>query len=168
MKKTLLILSSVFLFALAACEPIAQPNADAVQRQQQAALSSQSNSAVGMPAVPNFQEKRMMKTIIELRDTALSTITYTQDMNGNLHKLCDSVGYGLPYATQFTNPQRPIGENTNGHPLATLPQADPNGLFSPASADGTWVLCVNPATKKTMPLYIEPHIIVSPFELASK
>ena len=117
-----------------------------------------------MPAIVNFQEKRMAKMILELRDTAITTVTYTQDMSGNLHKLCDSVGYGLPYATQYTNPQK-IGYTGNQVGVATLPQADPNGLFSPASADGTWVLCMNPADKKVMPLYVEPHIIVSPFPL---
>ena len=47
----------------------------------------------------------------------------------------------------------------------TLPQADPNTLFSPPSAEGTWVLCVNPETNKPTPLYVEPKIIVSPFKL---
>jgi hypothetical protein len=46
-----------------------------------------------------------------------------------------------------------------------LPQADPNGLFSPASAEGTWVLLKDPNGKETRPVYIEPRIIVSPFKL---
>jgi hypothetical protein len=145
---------------LTACD--FKPSSDDVQRQQQEQLSAESNAQVGMPAIVNFQEKRMAKMILELRDTALTTVTYTQDMNGNLHKLCDSVGYGLPYATQYTNPQR---INLSQHGAVTIPQADPNGLFSPAAADGTWVLCLDPATKKAMPLYVEPHVIVSPFAL---
>lgn len=118
---------------------------------------------VGMPAIVNFQEKRILKDIIELRDKQISTFTYIMDMNGKLHKVCTSVGYGLPAATQFTNPQRQAGGAQGGY--ITLPQADPNGLFSPSSADGTWVLCVNPKTGKTAPVYMEPRIIVSPFEL---
>ena len=104
----------------------------------------------------------MMKDILELRDQNTPTTTYIVDLNGNRHKLCDSIGFGLPYATQYTNPQRISGD---GHGYVTLPQADPNGLYSPASAEGTWVLCVNPKTKKAAPLYIEPRIIVSPFPL---
>jgi len=148
---------------LSACDH--QPSSDEVQRHQQEMISQESNSQVGMPAITNFQEKRMAKMILELRDKAITTFTYTQDMNGKLHKLCDSVGYGLPYATQYTNPQR-IDYNTHGS--ITLPQADPNGLFSPPSADGTWVLCVDPATKKSMPIYVEPRVIVSPFALGEK
>lgn len=166
MKKLFLTMMSSILLMLSACDDAPassrQVEAAAQERQSAAAIAS-----VGMPAIPNFQEKRMMKMILELRDTALATITYTQDMNGGLHKLCDSIGYGLPYATQYTNPQM-IAYRGSQVGVATLPQADPNGLYSPASADGTWVMCVNPATKKATPLYVEPHVIVSTYELPSK
>jgi hypothetical protein len=102
----------------------------------------------------------VLKQIIELRDTKVSTITYIRDMNGNLHKVCNSIGFGIPYATQYTNPQK---REYNG---IVLPQADPNGLFSPASAEGTWVLCSNPKKpSEVAPVYIEDRITVSPFEL---
>ena len=46
-----------------------------------------------------------------------------------------------------------------------MPQADPNGLFSPESAEGTWVLCSDPSGNgETRPVYVEPRIIVSPFK----
>ena len=32
-------------------------------------------------------------------------------MNGGYHKVCDSLGYGLPYATQYTNPFGYVGPN---------------------------------------------------------
>lgn len=162
MKSIFIVLMSVLL--LSACVEEAKPSSDQSQRRQQEQLSKEANSQVGMPAIVNFQEKRMMKTIIELRDKAIGTITYTVDMNGKLHKLCDSIGYGLPYATQFTNPQK-IAEQGHSYGYAILPQADPNGLFSPDSANGTWVLCLDPASKKTTPVYVEPNVIVSPFAL---
>jgi hypothetical protein len=90
------------------------------------------------------------------------TYTYIVDMNGKFHKVCDSIGYGLPYATQFTNPQMRVG-GQNGN--VTLPQADPNGLYSPASADGTWVMCLNPNTKRAEPQYIEPRIVTMTYPL---
>ena len=104
----------------------------------------------------------MFKDILELRDKNVPTTTYLVGMNNQLTKVCDSVGYGLPYATQYTNPQMRVGSQ-NG--VVTLPQADPNGLYSPASADGTWVLCVDHKDGKAKPIYIEPRIIVSPFAL---
>lgn len=150
------------LFIPLLCSCCAEDSSDAQQRHAQEQLSKQSNMSVGMPSIVNFQEKRILKNILELRDTEIKTVTYTQDMNGKLHKLCTSIGYGIPYATQFTNPERVAGQGRNHY---ILPQADPNGLFTPSSAEGTWVLCLNPETKKMSPVYVEPKVIVSPFAL---
>lgn len=168
MKKPILyILAALTVFAIAACSRLdAAPSSDQVQRQQQEQLSAQSNASVGMPAIVNFQEKRILKDILEKRDQSLTTITYTQDMNAGLHKLCDSVGFGIPAATQFTNPQRIVEYSSQrGYGNVTLPQADPNGLFSPSSAEGTWVMCKDPNGDKVEPVYSEPRIIVSRFPL---
>ena len=125
-------------------------------------MSRRGVETVGFPAIVNYAEKRMMKDIIEKRDAMQPTYTYIVDMNGRFHKVCDSLGYGLPYATQYTNPQRLASD---GHGSVAIPQADPNGLFSPASAEGTWVMCLNPKTKKAEPQYIEPRIITSTYPL---
>jgi hypothetical protein len=157
-------LAAVAFFALCAdsCHD-KTPTSDQMANRQQEQLSLQAVQSVGMPAIVNFQEKRFLKQILELRDTKLSTITYTQDFNAKLHKLCDSVGYGIPYSTQYTNPQRTV--SLYDHAIATIPQADPNGLFSPAAAEGTWVLCLNPESKDVAPVYVEPRVIVSTFPL---
>ena len=155
------IFALCILATLTACGPSTE-TAASLERKKQAELSLQSVQQVGMPAIVNFAEKRMMKDIIELRDQNVATTTYTIDMSGKLHKLCTSVGYGLPYATQFTSPQSMQNDGA-GH-WSLLPQADPNGLYSPASADGTWVLCVDPKGKPR-PVFIEPRVIVSPFSL---
>jgi len=158
MKKLLLVLPFVVL--LSACDD--HPDSRRIEAAKQEELQLQAVQSVGMPAITNFAEKRMFKDILELRDRSVPTTTYLVGMNNQLTKVCDSVGYGLPYATQYTNPQmRVSGQNGN----VTLPQADPNGLYSPASADGTWVLCVDHKDGKAKPVYIEPRILVSPFAL---
>jgi hypothetical protein len=156
MKKVALAIASCF--AVAACDP-PTPSSDQVQHQQQEQLSQQGNMAVGMPAIVNFAEKRMLKDIIELRDKMQPTYTYlVSEQYGVIgEKVCDSLGYGISAATQFTNPER-IFDNLHG--AGTLPQADPNGLFSPASTEGTWVMCKVPGTDKIAPQYIEPRIMV--------
>jgi len=149
--------------SLTACGPY-QASSDEIQNAKQEELSKQGVESVGLPAIKNFQEKRLMKDILEMRDNPnLRTYTYTQDMNGRFHKICDSIGYGLPYATQYTSPQK---ESDHSYQLA-LPQADPNGLYSPPSADGTWVLCKVPGKDKLEPQYIEPHVIVTTFPLSN-
>lgn len=138
------------------------PSSDSVQREQQERILAEGTSKIGMPAINNFREKKILKDIYELRDqSGLVTYTYLfNEMNGKIGDFfCDSIGYGIPYATQFTYPEKYVG---NG---ATMPQADPNGLFSPASADGTWILCKDPNGKEVRPVFLEPRIIVSPFKL---
>ncbi len=163
MKKLLFVVPALLL--LAACD--GQPTATQVEAQKQEQMTKQAIQQVGMPAIVNYQEKRVLKQILELRDTKIVTITYITDFNGHLHKICDSIGYGLPYSTQYTNPQMIADRYQSGY--AVLPQADPNGLYSPASAEGTWVLCSNPQKPGDVsPLYIEPRVIVSTFPLDVK
>ena len=158
MKRILALVAVATL--LTACD--VKETSTQIERRKQEELSLQGVQSVGMPSIVNFAEKRMMKDIMELRDQNVATYVYISDMNGKLHKVCNAVGYGLPYATQYTNPQRIAYDS--GHGSVTLPQADPNGLYSPASADGTWVLCVA-KDGKAKPVYIEPRVIVSPMPL---
>ena len=92
----------------------------------------------------------------------VATFTYIPDIQGNLHHLCDSIGYGLPYGVQYTNPER-INQNST---TALIPQPEPNGLFMPSTAEGTWVICAG-KNGDFEPIYSEPRVIVSPFKLQS-
>ena len=165
MKRPMLISFSLlcaFLF-LGNIDGCTDNSSDAIQRRQQELILAEGTSQVGMPAIKNFRERKILKEIIELRDQeGLVTYTYLfSEMTGKLTFLGESIGYGIPAAIQFTNPEK-IVSNTN---YTVLPQADPNGLFSPSSAEGTWVLMLDRKGGKTVPVYIEPRIIVSPFRL---
>ncbi len=162
----ILALLALFLATSAeSCEGGERQSSDQIQARQQEVILQEGTSAIGMPAIKNFREKRLLKDIFELRDqAALTTFTYLVGMQGNLVFLCNSIGFGIPYATQFTNPQKVAYERSQTGVLS-LPQADPNGLFSPASADGTWVMCKNPHGTEVRPVFIEPRVVVSPFEL---
>ena len=166
MKKSIsvscLILAAVV--GMGASEPSCNSpqSSDEVQRQQQETILQEGTAQVGMPAIKNFRERKLMKDILELRDqTGLVTYTYLfSDMRGCLVPFGNTVGYPLPYATQFTNPEKLIFSNSS----LTLPQADPNGLFSPASAEGTWTLMKDPHGTNTGVVYSEPRLIVMPFK----
>lgn len=147
MKKILFAIGMVAL--LSACSNEDYRNSYQIERDAQEKSLKQMAHSIGMPAITNFAEKRMMKDVLELRDKMKPTFTYLVGTNNQLTKLCDSAGYGLPYATQYTDPKL----------------ADPNGLYTPASADGTWVLCLNPHSKQLEPQYVEPRIIVSTYPL---
>lgn len=165
----LLALLALFLVTSAEdCDGGGMSAADRIQRQQQEQLMAESTSAVPLPAIKNFREKRLLKDIFELRDQAgLTTYTYVwNELAGRLVFFCDSIGYPVPYATQYTNPQKTIEGRTTGE-FTAIPQADPNGLFSPAAAEGTWVMCKDPHGDAVRPVYVEPRVVVSPFKMGA-
>lgn len=157
----------ILLAALALADSCgSEPTSDDTQRAQQETILQAATASVGMPNIHNFRERRLVKTIYELRDDdGLVTYTYTfSEATGRYTFFCDSIGYGVPYSTQYTNPEKIARCNSTG-PEHVIPQADPNGLFSPSSAEGTWVMCKDPNGTEARPVYIEPKIIVSPFKL---
>lgn len=154
------------------------PTSDDIQRESQEKILAEGTAQSGMPAIKNFRERKMMKLILELRDQeGVVTYLYLENtvptiihghtaVGGKLTYLMEAVGYGLPYATQYTNPQK-IADWGHEVGYAILPQADPNGLFSPSTADGTWVYVKDPAkgSTKSGVGYMEPKIITLPFKL---
>lgn len=161
----LAVLAAFTSASMVACDDFL-PDSDTIQQAQQERLLKEGTAQTGMPNIVNFRERRILKDILELRDQkGLDTYTYFYNqMTGKLVFLCASEGYAIPYSTEYTNPQKTV---LSGNTYLTLPQADPNGLFPPSAAEGTWVLCQNPHSEKAdvQPVYVEPRIITSPFPL---
>lgn len=160
------ILIAVLLAASDSESCVQDNSSDGKQRAQQEKTLAEGTSAVGMPAIRNFRERRQLKEILEMRDQeGLATYTYVfAEMTGKLSFFCNSIGFGIPAATQYTNPEKDTYYTTQSQVHFSLPQADPNGLYSPSSAEGTWVTCLGP-DKQTHPVYVEPRVVVSPFKL---
>jgi hypothetical protein len=160
MKKVLLTLSLVTLLVFTGCTETT--NSDSVLQQQTEQSMQEMNRQIGMPAIINFQERKLAKLIFELRDREdFLTNTYFINLEGDLVFFCRSIGYGLPYSVQYTNPQKRSG---NYESSLALPQADPNGLFMPEGLSATWVMCLD-KNNEARPVYVEPTIIVSPVAL---
>ena len=164
----------VCLLALTVGCPSADNSADAVQARRQETLSAEAAAQVGVPSIKNFREMKILKDIFELRDQdGLVTYTYLYcNMTGELIYFGQTIGYGIPAATQFTNPKKPISyqvRRVGGAYLETvglvIPQSDPNGLFSPTSTTATWVLMKDPNSDEVKPVYVEPLIVVLPFKI---
>ena len=139
----------------------------------QSKMLAEAARQVPLPAITHFQEKRDLKQIYELRDQAIATFTYLHNPNSAcLMYMGPSIGYGIPYATQYTSPTH-YGRLDNPYDdfprsYGQKPQAEPNGLFMPSGAHGTWVLMLDPVTKKAMPQYFEPDVIVLTFRDSSR
>lgn len=137
-------------------------NSDAKQQNQQEKILKQATDQTGMPNITNFTERKMMKDILELRDKAnLTTYVYTQNqMDGKWVYQGRAIGFGLPYGTEYTNPQKIADSSTQGG-YAILPQADPNGLFSAQNANATWIMMINEKTNEPEISYLEPNAYIT-------
>lgn len=172
MKKCIVTVVVLFTaFSMLSCD--GQPSEDTADdrmRKQTAQAMKEVNAQVGMPAIVNFQERKLAKMIFELRDQE-KLITYAYIVNhltGELVFIGKCVGFGLPYSVQYTNPEKAVdlaGNRASRYHFGTLPQADPNGLFMPQGLSATWLMMVDPNGGTPRPVYVEPEILVSPFPL---
>jgi len=138
-----------------------EQSSDEKLKNQQEQIMKQANAELGMPAIVNFQERKMMKMILELRDQE-NVICYAyifSQFQGKFVFVGKCIGYGLPYATQYTSPEKVDSYSAS----ITLPQADPNGLFMPSSAEGTWLM-MKDNDGKPRPTYFEERVCVFPFK----
>lgn len=157
--KKLLILS---FLALSACNSAAYtPSAEQVQQAKTDQLQADAEARVGMPRVTNFTEKRLANTIVELRDQPnLMTYAYVMVPGKGYCLLSKSIGFGLPYTTQTTNPMKSLNDKGYEGGDTLLPQAEPNGLYSSDSTNATWSIAVGPGGKP-LPQYVESDMLVT-------
>ena len=169
----LLIASIVLVFASCSEQTQVKPSADAVMQQKTEIAMQEANRQTGMPGIVNFQEKKNLKWIYELCDQEdfICHAYLFNVMDGTVGQyLGECIGYGIPYSTQYSNPLRVANYRGDYGQYAddavyTMPQPEPNGLFKPEGLSATWLIMIDPVTKKPRPVYVEPSIIVSPFKL---
>ncbi len=164
MKKTyisfIIILLTLFM---AGCDETITADKEMAQATEKSLLEA--NAQIGMPAIINFQERKLAKMIFELRDQeGLITYAYIVSLEGKLIFLGKCMGFGLPYSVQYTNPMK-LAYKRHQTGVLALPQADPNGLFMPSGLSATWLMMIDPETGSARPVYVEPEILVSPFPL---
>lgn len=164
MKKIILLLSFFSMFILmsnSGCDET--KTSDEIQSSEQEKLAKQAYDQAGLPNVDNFTQKKQAKMIIEKCDQAgLIRYAYTKcEMTGKFRFISKCIGYGLPYATQYTNPMKVYDSYSQGG-FDIRPQADPNGLFMPGSASATWLLFVDSETGDIEPAYFEDNMNVLP------
>lgn len=136
------------------------------QKEQILQERTQNKSMVqsGIPSIKNFREKKVYKEIYELRDQDdLTTYTYiVAKQTGKLVFIGESVGFPIPYDTQYNNPSQLKGGT---HEYTAYPQAEPSGLYSSKDTNGIWIMMVDKKTQKPRPVYFEEPVICSTFLL---
>ncbi len=171
-KMNKLLLSLVVITALMmGCGKAEVNNSDTKMQAKTEKSMQEMNRRVGMPAISNFQERKLAKLIFELRDKS-NLICYAyikSDYTGKYTFIGKCIGYGLPYSIQYTNPMKIVDDpythyKSNDRGI-TIPQADPNGLFMPSGLSATWLMLIDPVDGKPKPAYIEETITVTQFLL---
>jgi hypothetical protein len=165
MKNIYTIILAIFMMVnLSACE--ASDDAELDQKQKTTEILNEVNREIGMPNITNFQEKKLVKMVMEQRDKAdLICYAYIKsDFKGSLTFIGKCIGYGIPYTLSFTSPEK--GEYYQRGGVATLPQAEPTGLYTNGvTTSATWLFMIDPKTGESKPVYVEPEIVISPFPL---
>lgn len=183
-KIMLFVVFSSNIVLLVSCRQVTQ-STDSMIAQQQEAQQAEAAAQVPPPSIKNWNEKRFLKLVQEKRDEPnLATWTYTKNMDGKYTFVCESIGYGIPYDTRSNNPEHYefvstiTGPGSGGNctyytkdgkcvwgEFHLMPQAEPNGLFIPEGAHGTWNLCKDPKTGKPDVTYQEEDVAVFPYKL---
>jgi hypothetical protein len=130
---------------------------------EQATQNRQMDQFLRNQPVPSFDwslERHMMLALYTARQHATNTFSVVQsEFTGKVLWSCPSIGFPLPYATQLTNPEQVVFAHhpTEHDASGVVSQQEPNGLFTPSTADGTWVPCVD-EKGKIVPVYEERKV----------
>lgn len=164
-----IVIMIVIISLFTSCNRVVSKSSDKELSLKTEQMMKEANRQVGMPAIRNFQEKKNLKWIYELCDQS-NFICYAYLFNEREGKvgqfLGKCIGYGIPYSTQFSNPEKIIKKREIGVGVAwvNLPQPEPNGVFKPEGLSATWLIMLD-KDGNPQPIYVEPSIIVSPFPL---
>lgn len=153
----------VCLVMLSACDlPATTETQDSMKVAQQ-----QSQYAKGQP-LPAFDwslERHLVIQLYSVRNKKASTHSVWRSDRGWVEGDCPSYGYGIPYDTSLTNPlqttRQTASSNWRSDSLATVEQAEPNGIFASKNTAATWVMCLGEAGTLE-PVYVETKVTVYP------
>ena len=151
--KTMLFSIIVFTLLLSGCGGQQVEETQGVDRQQEWYMHYQK-----YPFFTFSLERSVATQLYIARNEARNTFTYVMGMMGNIVFSCPSKGFPLPYGVQITNSERWFQGSV------TLPQPEPNGLFSTGiTTDATWFLCNR--KKGVAAAYSELQLLATSFPL---
>lgn len=166
MKKFILV--AFALVALVGCQDKGSQTSES--RDAQKVQQQQSQYSIGQP-VPAFDwslERHLVIELYKVRNQKAATHSVWRSDRGMIEGDCPSYGYGVPYDTSLTNPLVATdidleGEEHNyqGGALASIEQAEPNGVFASKNTAATWVMCLG-QTGGIEPVYVETKVTVYP------
>lgn len=169
MKNILTIL--IIALALMGCnerkETATLKDTKAVERQQ-----AQYSAAQPVPAYNWSLERDLLIQLYNIRNLKAVTHSVWRSDRGMIEGDCASIGFGIPYDTSLTNPlvatntaQNGDRHTTQGGALASIEQAEPNGVYASKNTSATWVMCAGD-TGTIEPVYVETKVTVYPYSVS--
>lgn len=159
--------AAVALFGLGGCGYVYTEDDAATSRAKYTeTVMKEAYKQVPPPNIKNFTLLRHATYIQELTDQAVGTYSYITDMNGRLHLLCESIGFGIPQSVRTNNPEVVEARYDSYGQFGTLPQPEPNGLYVPEGLFATYVMCSD-GKGGVKPIFTEADLTVSTFKLPS-
>ncbi len=158
---TLLVM--VFLVSCEFNDTQETKDAKAVARQQSQYAASQP-----VPAFNWSLERHLIIQLYQLRNQTAATHSVWRSDRGTVEGDCASIGFGIPYDTSLTNPLMATDEGPEGYDkqaLATIEQAEPNGVFASKNTAATWVMCAGDGGM-IEPVYVETKVTVYPYPVS--
>lgn len=151
------------LFVLSACDQRSTTESRDAKRVQQ--QQSQYEKGQPIPAFDWSLERDLVVKLYTVRNQKAATHSVWRSDRGWIEGDCPSYGYGIPYDTSLTNPivttRTTADSSWRSDSLATIEQAEPNGVFASKNTAATWVMCLGEAGSLE-PVYVETKVTVYP------
>jgi hypothetical protein len=143
------------LIALAGCDAT-QASAQDKENAQQARSSNQQAIAQPLPYIPWSQMFQNLSEIEEANSTGTQTTSFVFNRASvDPIQVCASIGTPIPNTASLSNPQQVVP--TGNYNAVTTGQKDPDGIYTPSSSSGTYVMCIGP-DGKALPAYHESEV----------
>lgn len=152
MKKYFLFLLLPIALLASSCDNTGADTKEASQ------VNDQQQRFVDNQPAPQFDwslERHIMVELYKARNDAVKTYSYVRNLNGQVVFSCKSIGFPLPANDQLTNSEKV--DRPDSASRVTLPQAEPNGLYSSPSSQGTYIFCIN-SDGTVSPSYFEADV----------
>ena len=124
------------------------PSAPSGQQQENQAQSQDTGSLVTDQPIPHFNYSQIRQTLIDAETISANgtqtTSFFFQMGDQDPVFSCPSLGEPVANTAQLSNPQQIVEDPyPTGGASVPISQMDPNGIYSPSSSTGTYVICVN-------------------------
>lgn len=148
----MLMLMAIVAFAAVACAGQTRTTYEK-EAEDVAVQQDQMNKNQPIHSYPYSWERELFQQMFDARMSASTTYNYRIDeRDGFSTWSCVGAGLPIPYSTQLSNPEVRVYGYEGG--TISLPQPEPNGLYTPDDAAATLIPCYN-ADGKVSPVYEE-------------